>query len=497
METQRCDALLVGGGIMGATLATLLRQVDPGLKVVLVERLMDLAAESTAAMNNAGTGHAANCELNYTPLSRDGSLDLNQALAINIAFEHSLEFWSGLVEQQVLSDPARFIRPVPHISFVWGEDNVAFLQRRYQLLSALPQFADMAWGQDWQQLRDWMPLVMEGRPQDQPLAATRVERGTDINFGSLSRLLLEGLEQRGLNLLRGWQVVNLRRQPRGGQGEWLVEAHSSKGDGVSFETPFVFLGAGGGTLPLLQRSRIPEASLYGAFPVSGQWLVCQNPQVIAAHHAKVYGKAALGAPPISVPHLDSRWIDGRQALLFGPYAGFSSRFLKQGSRWDWPHSMRAGNLVPTLQVGLENFHLVRYLVGQVAQSMEQRLASLRQFVPEADGADWNLAVAGQRVQIIKKVNGHGQLRMGTEVVSSQDGSLVALLGASPGASTAVDIMLEVLQRHFPAGLARPDWQRRLRQLLPSWGENLGQNPELLRRCRQRHNSILGLQSSPR
>lgn len=478
---------------MGATLATLLRQVDPDLNVVVVERLMDLAAESTAAMNNAGTGHAANCELNYTPATKDGSLAIDQALAINIAFEHSLEFWSGLVEQRLLPEPAHFIRPVPHISFVWGEDNVAFLRRRYQLLSALPQFADMVWGQDRQQLLEWMPLVMQGRPQDQPLAATRVERGTDINFGSLSRLLLEGLEQQGLHLLRGWQVADLRRLPRGGEGEWLVETHGIKGEGITFRTPFVFLGAGGGTLPLLQRSGIPEAGLYGAFPVSGQWLVCHNPQVVTAHHAKVYGKAALGAPPISVPHLDSRWIEGRQALLFGPYAGFSSRFLKQGSRWDWPYSMRPGNLLPTLQVGLENFNLVRYLVRQVAQSMDQRLASLRQFVPEAKGADWDLAVAGQRVQIIKNVNGHGQLRMGTEVVSSKDGSLVALLGASPGASTAVDIMLEVLQRHFPDALATPGWQGRLRQLLPSWGENLGQNPEQLARCRRRHNAILGLQ----
>ena len=476
---------------MGATLATLLRQVDPNLQVVVVERLMDLAAESTAAMNNAGTGHAANCELNYTPVNRDGSLSIDQALAINLAFERSLEFWSGLVEQGLLRDPAHFIRPVPHLSFVWGEENVAFLQHRYQRLSALPQFADMAWGRDRQELQEWMPLVMGGRSPDQPVAATRVERGTDINFGSLSRLLLEGLERRGLSLLRGWQVINLRRQTPEAP-EWQVEAHNSQGAEITFQTPFVFLGAGGGTLSLLQRSGIPEARVYGAFPVSGQWLVCHNPQVIAAHHAKVYGKAALGAPPISVPHLDTRWIEGRQALLFGPYAGFSSRFLKRGSRLDWPRSMRPGNLLPTLQVGLDNFHLVRYLVGQVAQSMDQRLASLRQFFPEVDGADWNLAVAGQRVQIIKNIKGHGQLRMGTEVVSSGDGSLVALLGASPGASTAVDIMLEVLQRHFPTALATPAWQGRLRQLLPSWGENLGQNPELLARCRQRHNTILEL-----
>ena len=476
--SERCDALLVGAGIMGATLSALLRELDPGLKVVVLERLPQLACESSGPMNNAGTGHAANCELNYTPEAADGSIPIAKALSINASFERSLQFWSSLVERQVLGDPGAFIRRVPHLSFVWGEAHVAFLRRRFEAMQASPQFSDMAWSTDPQQLREWMPLVMAGRRLDQPLAATRVERGTDVNFGALSRQLLQGADLR-----LGQQVLDLQRTSSG----WRVQTSSG-----SLEAPFVFLGAGGGSLPLLQRSGIPEARAYGAFPVSGQWLVCRNPAVIEAHEAKVYGKAAVGAPPMSVPHLDTRWIDGKRALLFGPYAGFSTRFLKQGSLWDLGRSVKPYNLLPTLEVGAKNFDLVRYLVGQVVQRPKQRIDSLRDFLPEVRANDWELAVAGQRVQIIKQVNGRGSLQMGTEVVSSADGSLAALLGASPGASTAVDTMVEVLQRCMGERCASQAWQQRLKALIPSWGEDLGASAEHLAQIRQRSNALLGL-----
>ena len=481
--THRCDALLVGAGIMGATLAQLLRQLEPGLQVVVLERLPVLAAESSAAMNNAGTGHAANCELNYTPQAADGSIPITKALAINGAFELSLQFWSALVERGLLQDPSAFIRCVPHLSFVWGEANVAFLRRRWEALQATAPFAGLEWSGDSAQLREWMPLVMAGRSLDQPLAATRVARGTDVNFGALTAALLDNVDVR-----LGHEVVGLER---GGAG-WRVEARSGSGASVAFEAPFVFLGAGGGALPLLQRSGIEESRQYGAFPVSGQWLVCRNPEVIASHNAKVYGKAAVGAPPMSVPHLDTRWIDGERALLFGPYAGFSTRFLKQGSLWDLAASVKPFNLLPSLQVASENFDLVRYLVGQVLQSQEQRLASLRQFVPEARPGDWELAVAGQRVQIIKRIAGRGSLQMGTEVVSSADGSLAALLGASPGASTAVQTMVEVLQRCWPERFGSSAWQQALRALIPGWGQKLADDPPELQRLRSRSDSALGL-----
>jgi malate dehydrogenase (quinone) len=341
----------------------------------------------------------------------------------------------------------------------------------------------MAWSTDPAELRAWMPLVMDGRALDQPMAATRVARGTDINFGALTRALLDGVDVR-----LGHQVRGLER---GGAG-WRVEARTATGEAVTFEAPFVFLGAGGGSLPLLQRSGIPEARVYGAFPVSGQWLVCRNPEVIAAHDAKVYGKAAVGAPPMSVPHLDTRWIDGQRALLFGPYAGFSTRFLKSGSLLDLGRSVKPYNLLPSLQAGAENFDLVRYLVGQVLQTPAQRLVSLRQFLPQARAEDWQLAVAGQRVQIIKQLQGRGCLQMGTEVVSSADGSLAALLGASPGASTAVEIMLEVLRRCWPERLASPAWAERLQRLIPAWGADLGRDPEQLAQWRRRSDQTLGL-----
>jgi malate dehydrogenase (quinone) len=481
--THRCDALLVGAGIMGATLARLLRQLDPALEVVVLERLPAVAAESSAALNNAGTGHAANCELNYTPQAADGSVPIAKALSINAAFELSLQFWAGLVERGELQDPAAFIRAVPHLSFVWGEANVAFLRRRWEALIATPQFAGMQWSGDSAQLREWMPLVMQGRSLDQPLAATRVARGTDVNFGALTAALLQGVDVRLEH-----EVVGLER---GGRG-WRVEARRPSGATAAFEAPFVFLGAGGGALPLLQRSGIPEARQYGAFPVSGQWLVCRNPEVIAGHNAKVYGKAAVGAPPMSVPHLDTRWIDGQRALLFGPYAGFSTRFLKQGSLWDLARSLKPFNLLPSLQVGASNVDLVRYLVTQVVQSQEQRLESLRQFLPQARGADWELAVAGQRVQIIKQINGRGSLQMGTEVVSSADGSLAALLGASPGASTAVQTMLELLQRCWPERFGSSAWQEPLRALIPGWGVDLAQDAVQLSAQRGRVNAALGL-----
>ena len=319
---------------------------------------------------------------------------------------------------------------------------------------------------------------MAGRRLHQPLAATRVARGTDVNFGALARALLEGVDLR-----LGQPVLGLER---GGVG-WRVQTSSGE-----LEAPFVFLGAGGGSLPLLQRSGIPEARVYGAFPVSGQWLVCRNPKVIEAHNAKVYGKAAVGAPPMSVPHLDTRWIDGQRALLFGPYAGFSTRFLRQGSLWDLGRSIKPYNLLPTLQVGAKNFDLVRYLVGQVVQRPKQRIDSLRDFLPQVNANDWELAVAGQRVQIIKQVDGRGCLQMGTEVVSSADGSLAALLGASPGASTAVDTMVQVLQRCMGERFSSEAWQQKLKALIPSWGEELGESAERLAEIRQRSNGLLGL-----
>ncbi|WP_392350494.1 malate:quinone oxidoreductase [Parasynechococcus sp.] len=489
----RYDAVLVGAGIMSATLAALLHELDPQLKLLLVERLEAPALESSAAVNNAGTGHAANCELNYTPRQADGSVATAKALAINAAFERSLEFWSSLSEQGRL-EPSAFLHQAAHISAVWTAENIAFLRQRHSQLQHLPAFSAMRWSEDRAELKEWMPLVMEGRDPTQAVAATRIERGTDVDFGALTRAYLLLLQRSGaLTVQYGTQVRDLQRLRRSDmtEGDWRVVLDGPSGR-REVQAPFVFLGAGGGALPLLQRSGIPEAADFAGFPVSGLWLVCNNPDLAQRHHAKVYGKAAVGAPPMSVPHLDTRWIDGQRSLLFGPYAGFSSKFLKQGSLLDLPASVRPTNLLPMLQVGVTNVELVRYLINQLRQSPQERHRALLDFMPTAKPEDWSLSVAGQRVQIIKRSKEGGRLQLGTEVVASADGSLAALLGASPGASTAVTIMLEVLQRCFKSQLDHPAWQQRLRELLPSIEGDPQRDPEVLRRMRERSDAVLGL-----
>ena len=488
---DQVDVALVGGGIMCATLAAMLRELQPDLTIQVFERLQDVAQESTEAMNNAGTGHAANCELNYTPEQADGTVAIAKALAINGAFEVSLQFWSHLVERGVLT-PSTFLTQVPHESCVWGEANTRFLRARHAQLSVHPMFQDMRFTEDPAELADWMPLVMKDRQPGPPLAATRVDRGTDLNFGALTRALFAQLKASGGFELRLQHEVTALRQ--GPDGVWTLQlADLAQGANREVRAKFVFLGAGGGALPLLLKSGIPEGVGYGGFPVSGQWLVCRNPGIIAQHTSKVYGKPSLGAPPMSVPHLDTRMIAGQRALLFGPYAGFTTKYLKKGSFLDMPGAIRAGNLWPMMAAGWHNLDLTRYLIGQVLQSPEDRLEALRAFMPSARLEDWHLDTAGQRVQIIKRdPKLGGKLEFGTEVVAAADGSLAALLGASPGASTAAATMVALIERCFGAQAKSDAWQAGLRRMVPSHGHDLSQDPELLHSIRTRTNAVLGL-----
>jgi len=491
---DQADVVLVGAGIMSATLAALLHELQPDMSIRVVERLGGVAEESSLATNNAGTGHAANCELNYTPEKADGSIDTSKAFKINESFEISMQFWSHLVEKGLLPRPQEWLAAVPHLSFVWGEDSVRFLRNRHAALQAHPMFADMGYSEDPSQLRTWMPLVMEGRDAGQPVAATRVARGTDVDFGRLAHQLFDGLgEGADFGIYANQHVEDLFRE---GDGRWRVEVKDRlTGERRDILAKFIFLGAGGGALPLLLKSGIPESTGYGGFPVSGQWLICTNPDVIARHDAKVYGKASVGAPPMSVPHLDTRMVDGKPALLFGPYAGFTTKFLKQGSFADLPLSLRPHNLYPMMAAGWQNLDLTRYLIGQVMQSPEDRLETLRTFVPSARMEDWKLDIAGQRVQIIKKdPKLGGKLEFGTEVVSSADGSLAALLGASPGASTAVATMLEMLLKCFPEQARSEAWQSAIRRMVPSFGSSLIEDAELLARIRARNTDVLGLRA---
>ncbi len=484
---NRYDAVLVGAGIMSATLAVLLHELEPDMRLLIVERLERPGLESSAAANNAGTGHAANCELNYTPLQGDGRVSTSRALAINQSFERSLEFWASLTAMGRI-EPSSFLHVLPHISFVSGNADTSFLFKRFKQMIELPAFAQMQWSIDQDQLLEWMPLVMEGRLSNQPVAATRVERGTDVDFGALTSAYLEKLQFDGsLEIKFCTEVINLHKSNE----IWHLDLQGENSS-IEVQSPFVFLGAGGGALSLLQKSGIPEALDFGGFPVSGKWLVCSEPSVTNRHHAKVYGKANVGAPPMSVPHLDSRWISGKRSLLFGPFAGFSTKFLKQGSYLDLIRSINRTNLGPMFQVGLENFDLVKYLLDQLLQTNQDRMLALKGFFPKAIDRNWRLSVAGQRVQIIKSTPKGGILQMGTEVVTSGDGSLAALLGASPGASTAVTIMLEVLQRCWGERMTSQEWQERLRNLLPTIGKDPNADLNVLLAMRQRSDSLLGV-----
>lgn len=496
MEIQKTDVLLVGAGIMSTTLATMLKQLNPDFSITIVERLGEIAGESTDGWNNAGTGHAAYCELNYTAEQSDGSIETAKALKINRAFETTLQFWTHLIGEGGLPAPENFINQTPHISFVWGADNVTYLKNRYDALTNHAQFADMEYSEDPAVLAEWMPLVMEGRDPAEKVAATRVSYGADVDFGSVTQYMIDTLDKHDdFELILDTDVVELKRDV---DRLWKVEMENKKtGQKRVMNTGFVFLGAGGGALPLLQGAGIEEVSGYAGFPVSGQWLVCRTPEVVERHWGKVYGKASIGAPPMSVPHLDTRIIDGEKALLFGPFAGFTTRFLKQGSWTDMLFSIRPNNILPIMAVGLRNFDLVKYLIKEVLQGQKARMKSLREYFPNAKDEHWTLAHAGQRVQIIKKdPNKIGKLEFGTEVLTTEDKTLAALLGASPGASVAVPAMIEVLEACFPEKLALGgDWRKKLAAMIPSQAYSKGvltRDAEMLQRVRQRNLETLKL-----
>jgi malate dehydrogenase (quinone) len=487
------DVVLIGAGIMSATLGIMLKQLQPDLTIELYERLDVIAGESSDAWNNAGTGHSALCELNYTPQRADGTIDCSKAIAIDESFEISRQFWAYLVEQKIIDSPENFIRSIPHMSFVWGEENVNFLKKRHQALLQYHPFKAMQYSENHQQLAEWMPIVMEGRDETQQVAATRMEIGTDVNFGALTRSLLAYLDNlEGVKVHLSHEVQDIDRKDN--QGKWTLKFKNLlTGKKRKITTNFVFIGAGGGSLPLLEKSNLPEGKGFGGFPVSGQWLKCTNPAVIERHHAKVYGKASVGAPPMSVPHLDSRMIDGEKALLFGPYAGFSTKFLKNGSYLDLVSSIKLSNIVPMISAGLDNIPLTKYLIHEVTQSAEDKLESLRAFLPTAVMDDWEIEVAGQRVQVIKKDEEHGGiLEFGTEIVSAADGSLSALLGASPGASTSVSEMLNVIHKCFPAQIQSSEWQDKVKQMIPSFGQSLVNNPALCDQVREWTSEVLNL-----
>lgn len=470
------DVVLIGGGIMSATLGTMLKELEPDWSIALYENLQQAGQESSDPWNNAGTGHAALCELNYSPAGADGTVDITKAKNINEQFHVSLQYWSHLVNNGTLTNPDHFINSLPHMSFVWGDDHANYLQNRYEAMAPNPLFADMQHTEDQDQIAEWAPLLVDGRSAGQRVAASRFESGTDVDFGALSRQLVANLANNGVEVNYGHKVTGLNRET---DGRWTVDVKDRiGGQKISAKARFVFIGAGGGALELLQSSGIPEAKGYGGFPISGQFLRSTNQEVIDEHNAKVYGQAAVGAPPMSVPHLDTRFVDGRRSLMFGPFAGFSTNFLKTGSYLDLPKSIRPHNLWPMLNVAKDNFDLVGYLVSELTKSHGKKVDTLREFYPDAVDDQWELITAGQRVQVMKKDDKKGGvLQFGTELVSGAEGSIAALLGASPGASTAAPIMVELLRRSFPTRFA--GWESKLTQMIPSLGKRLNDHPQLL------------------
>nr|WP_279592029.1 malate:quinone oxidoreductase [Leucobacter tardus] len=490
VSNNTVDVVLIGSGVMSATLGTLIKQVQPDWSVTILESRSAVATESSNGWNNAGTGHAALCELNYMPEAIDGTLNVDKAVSINEQFQLSRQWWSSLVREGVLNDPSSFINATPHMTFVRGEENIAYLRRRWELLRDEPLFSDLEFSEDPEQIAQWAPLLIDRRAKDERFAATRSESGTDVDFGSLSVQLIDHLKAQGVDVEMSTEVRRLRRLP---DGTWDVLARNRNGYGrTRINARFVFVGAGGGALSLLQSSKIPEIKGFGGFPISGKFLRCDNPEIVRQHQAKVYGKASVGAPPMSVPHLDTRVVDGQESLLFGPYAGFSPNFLKKGSWWDLPGSIRLHNLGPMLKVGLTEFSLEKYLLKELMASREKQMETLREYMPAARAEDWSMISAGQRVQVMKKdPEKGGVLQFGTELVTGADGSIAGLLGASPGASTAVHAMLDIMQRCFPEKFEH-EWREKIVERVPSYGSGLNHDRDVAAASLAETAEVLGL-----
>ncbi|WP_196246374.1 malate dehydrogenase (quinone) [Ralstonia solanacearum] len=475
-DTKKVDVLLVGGGIMSSTLGVWLHELEPDWSMMMVERLDGVAQESSNGWNNAGTGHSALAELNYTPEKSNGKIDISKAVEINEGFQVSRQFWTYQVKNGVLKNPHSFINSTPHMSFVWGDENVRYLKKRYEALQASPLFRGMQFSDNYDQISKWVPLMMEGRDRSQKVAATWMPVGTDVNFGEITRQFVAYLQsQPQFTLSLSSEVREIKRND---DGTWRVSYVNLKsGDRQDVDTKFLFIGAGGGALRLLQASGIPEARDFAAFPVGGSFLVTENPDIVNRHLAKAYGKASVGSPPMSVPHLDTRVIDGKRIILFGPFATFSTKFLKNGSYMDLFGSTTSHNVMPMLHVGVDEFPLVQYLAGQLMLSDEDRFNALKEYFPLAKKEDWRLWQAGQRVQIIQRDEAKGGiLKLGTQIVKSKDNTIAGLLGASPGASTAAPIMLGVLETVFKDKLATPAWQQKVHQMIPTYGTKLNDNP---------------------
>ena len=490
---QPVDVVMVGAGVMSTTLATYLQELQPDWKIEVFERLDGVALESSNGWNNAGTGHSGFAELNYTPQLPDGSVETKRAVSIAEQFEVTRQFWAHQVGRGHLQSPETFVNATPHMSFVWGDDNIAFLKKRQQALVQNPLFYGMEYSEDQAQIKKGAPLMIEGRDPTQKIAATYMPLGTDVNHGVWTEQLMASL-QKGPNFqLHLQSEVTALRQNADKTWNVTVADLAKGGQEKTVKAKFVFVGAGGAALKLLQASGIPESKNYAGFPVGGQFLAIENPELAKRHDVKAYGIASTGSPPMSVPHLDARQLDGKPVVLFGPFALATTKFLKNGSWWDLFSSVTHDNLMGMLRVGIHNLDLVQYLMQQAELTDADRQAVLAQYFPEAKREDWKLVTAGQRVQIIKRDPEKGAvLQFGTEIVGSEDGSIAALLGASPGASTAPHIMLNLLKKSFPEQMASTEWKAHIQQIVPSYGRKINEDAAYTNEIRRMTSSALKL-----
>lgn len=480
VEAEEVDVALIGGGVLSATAGLLLHVLQPDWKIVGYERLPKVAKESSNPWNNAGTGHSGLCELNYTKELPDGSMDNTKPVQVNEQFQQTRQLWAHLVEQGVLGLPDTFVNPCPHMSIVHGDDDVEFLRKRWETLKDNPLFSSMEFSDDQDKIREWAPMLVDGRDPSEHIAVTYDPTGTDVDFGSITTQVFNHLAFDGVNVETSKEVTDLKKNS---DGSWTLrivdrgEIGARKGGEKFVRAKFVFNGAGGWALKMLQKAGIPEVAGYALFPVTGAFMSTDDPSVVDEHKVKVYAKPPVGAPPMSNPHMDARVINGSRSVLFGPYAGIDPRFLKYGSVLDLPKMIRFDNIGAVLNVAKDNIPLVNMLVGMIFMTPAQKLAEMREFAPAATMTDWHLIKAGQRAQIIKtgKDGKGGTLEFGTEVVTSADGTLCAVLGASPGASTAVPIVLECLTKCFPDKIA--EWEPRFKEMIPSYGEKLSDNPD--------------------
>lgn len=491
-EPTRTDVVLVGAGIMSATLGALLRRLEPGWSITLVERLDAVGAESSSPWNNAGTGHAGLCEMNYTPEGPDGSIDISKAVRINEEFQVTRQFWAYAAENGILTDVRGFLNPVPHVSFVRGAERVSYLRRRREALARNPLFANTELIDDPDEFVRRLPFMAAERDFAQPVALNWAPDGTDVDFGSLSRQLIDFGVRNGMIGLFGHEVRTLSRQS---DGSWALAVRNRRsGERRTLKAKFVFVGAGGDALPLLQKSGISEVKGFAGFPIGGKFLRAANPALSASHRAKVYGVPSPGAPPLGALHLDLRFVDGKSWLVFGPFAGWSPKFLKHGHFSDLPRSIRPNNIGSMLGVGVSERTLLNYLIGQLRQSEADRMAALREFAPSAVDSDWEVTVAGQRVQVIRRDKRRGGvLEFSTTLVGDSDGSIVGLLGGSPGASTAVPIMLDVFRRCFAHRYQ--SWLPTLKEMVPSLGVKLSDEPALYQELRSWTSRALRLEAA--